>query len=235
MKRLTKIGILIFVMSLLIIYVSSLNFQNSITGSSIQILNVLPHNSLYASFNLTNTTVVGFFYYTNGSAIDFLLLNRSGFSSVSAQIGSSQQINETGLEGRGAIELVYNSAVGVFPYQQMNETQASVVYGYNSSVIFPAGDYYAVFDNPGPSTVQVSYSVILKSQSEINDTIFSSAASGLLGAAFFFGGLVMILYSIMSRPKKERVEVDEEAERMYAEQAKPRRHGVHGKKRKAKK
>ena len=184
MKGLTKIGILIFVMSLFIIYVNSLNFQSGNTGANIQELSVPPHNTLYSPFSLTNATAVGFLYYTNGNAIDFLLLNQSGFSSAMKQIDSGQPINVTGLEGGGAIEIVYNSSVGIFPYQQANTTQPGSLYGYNSSIIFPAGNYYAVFENPGQASVQVSYSLVLKPQSGITSAILSGAAYGLLGAAF---------------------------------------------------
>jgi len=234
MKNLTKIGILIFIMSLFIIYINSLNFQNGNAGGNVQELSVLPHNTLYSSFDLTNATAVGLLYYTNGNAINFLLLNQSGFSGVAMQINSSQPINGTALEGRGLIEMVYNSSVGIFPYQQANTTQTAGVYGYNSSLIFPAGNYYAVFENPGPASVQVSYSLVLKPQSGISNAILSGAAYGVLGAAFFFGGIVIILYSILSRPKKEQVEVDEEAERIYEKQAKPRKRTTHGKRRKPK-
>ena len=234
MKKLTKIGILLFVMSLLVIYASSASFQGSVTGSNIQEISILPHNTLYTSFTLTNFTIVGFFYYSNSTPVDFLLLNQSGFSRASLQINSSKPINESQAARSGALELIYNSTYGVFPYSQLNATPQSV-YSSNSPPILPAGNYYAVFENPGQSSVRISYSVILKTQSGINSTILSTAAYGLTGAALFFSGIVIILYSVLAKPKKEELKVDEEAERLYAKQALHRRRKGYAKKRKAKK
>ncbi len=234
MKKLTKIGILVFVMSLFVIYASTASFQSSVTGSNIQEMSILPHNTLYTSFTLTNFTIVGFFYYSNSTPVNFLLINQSAFSSMSSQINSGKPINGSLAARSGALELIYNSTYGIFPYSELNSTKQDV-YTSNSSPILPAGNYYAVFENPGQSSVRISYSAILKTQSGINSTILSTAAYGLTGAALFFGGIVIMLYSVLAKPKKEELKVDEEAASLYAKQASRRRRTSRVKKGKAKK
>ena len=237
MKKMTKIGIILFIISLLIIYISAINFENSFTGSSLQEMSVLPHNTLYASFNLTNATIVGVFYYTNGTTANFFFVNQTGFSRVSSQVNSNQPINRTEIEGHGAIELVYNGIAGVFPYQQLNSTtNQTYVYAPNYSPVLPTGNYYAIFENPNNSSVQIFYSIILKAQSAISNTIFSSAVYGIIGAAMFFSGIVLILYSILLKPKKEEqlFNSSEEIEKLYAKQASRRKHKGHRKKGNAK-
>ena len=226
MVDLVKSGIVLFVISLFVIYLSSASFEGSFTGSNLQELSVLPHNTTYASFTLPNVTIVGFFFYTNGSAVNFLLLNQSGFSSIAAQLNSTAQINESRLIGDGALEMSYNSVYGVFPYQSINGTLAAQTYASNSSPALPAGSYYAVFQNQGSSSIKIFYSAILKTQAQINGTIFSSAAYGITGAALFFSGIVIILYSILAKSKKEdqqTLQTDDDVEKLYTRQKRPRR------------
>jgi hypothetical protein len=233
MRMLTKMGILIFIISLPVLYLIAMNFQGGFTVSGLQMI-IPSHNTMYTLFSLTNASAVGFSYYTNATAINFLLLNQSGFSSIAAQVNSSQTINGSRLEGRGAIELSSNSIFAIFPYQQGGVNQTGT-YFYNSSPFLPAGSYYAIFENPSPSDVKVYYSLSLKPQSEMSSTIFSSGA--FLGTALFFGGVVIILYSVLAKPKKEEqtTAMEEYVEKLYAKQGRHRGHASRGKRRKARK
>jgi hypothetical protein len=213
MKKLTKVGILLLVMSLLVIYASAQNFQGSFAPSSVQSTYVRPNSTTYVSFILQNLTAVGFVYYTNGPAINFMLVNRSAFSA--AEQSNQILVNGSLVSGGGVLEMAYNSVYGVFPYSQQFGPQQDI-YASNSSPILPPGTYYAVFQNPGQLAVQVSYSEVLKPQSSINNTIYASAAYGITGAAMFFAGIVAILYSLIAKPKKYEENQDKEAEKMYA-------------------
>ena len=198
MKNLTKMGVLLFIVSLFVIYLSTQSIQSTITGGSVQELSILPYNTIYDAFSLPNATAVGFVYYTSANAVNFALFNQSGFDSYFHEMNSSKP-NATLIDGKGTLDFVYNGSYGIFPYQQRNATSAQAY--YNSSVILPPGNYYAVFYNPNPLSVMVAYSLIAKPTSQLDGAILSSAAYGVSGALLFFGGIVVVLYSIFLSPK----------------------------------
>ncbi len=197
MKNLTKIGIIAFIFAIVIVYMSSLNFQNSLTGSAIQQAIVGPQNTTTVLLTLPNSTAVGLAYYTNGNTVNFAFTNQSGLAPVLSEINSSSLWSSPVPGYSYVLEISYNSTYGVFPYQMQNGT--AMLHYYPHSPILAAGNYYAVFHNPGQSSVTVSYSTVLKSESQINSTIMSNAAYGIVAMLLFFGGIIIILYSVFAK------------------------------------
>lgn len=232
MKKLTKIGILIFAMSLIVIYMSSLAFQSGFQGGSSAELGVRPHGTVYYPVNLTNSTVAAFFYYTNGSDIDYYLLNQSGFEFANSTIMSGLNLSSdsNSLKARGAIDMEFGSSYGSFPYQASNASSLS--YQYSQSPILPPGTYYNLFQNPSGGNVTVSLLYVLKSQSSVQGSIISSSGYGIAGAALFFSGVVIMAYSLLfDKEKKQEAQVqEEEIEKVYGSREKHNNGRHHSKK-----
>ena len=201
MKNLTKIGILAFIFSIIIIYMSSLNFQGAITGSTLQQAILSAQNTTSVLLVLPNSTAFGMAYYTDGNAVNFALTNESGLAAALSEINSSSKWSAQSTGSSYILEMSYNSTYGIFPYQM--QKGAHLVHYSAQSPILPAGNYYAVFHNPGNSSITVSYSTVLKSESQINSMFISNAAYGALAMLLFFGGLLVIFYSIFIKKSAE--------------------------------
>ena len=194
MKNLTKIGILAFIFSIVIVYMSSLSFQGAVTGSALQQAIIPAQNTTQILIMLPNSTALGLAYYTNGNAVNFAFTNESSLAAAISEINSSSLWPVAPTDGPKILEMSYNSAYGIFPYQMQNGTQ--LVHYYSQSPILSAGNYYAIFHNPGNSSITVYYSTVLKPESQINSMLISNAAYGAVAMLLFFGGLVIIAYSI---------------------------------------
>ena len=219
MKRLTKIGILLVLVSMLVVYIDTLSFQTNFSSPALQVLGITPHGSRYFYFGLTNSTAVGFVYYTNGTGINYYLLNQAGFDEVYGNDTSQNSTaNTLRLQGSGAIAVIYNKSAGIFPSQQ--NLTAAYVYQYNESPLLPAGNYYSLFQNPSASNVTVSYSLITKSPQDLQSGIIRNAAYGVTGFAMFFCGLGLIVYSVfLEKGQKSEEKEEDEVKRIYARRA----------------
>ena len=215
-----KLGILMLPLSILLIYLGALNFQSGFSNSNLNELNIPPQNSVYLPFNLTNYSAVGFLYYTNGVRVNYYLLDRQAFDSVSPSLASGALIGGSAAspERNGSLEIIYNSTAGIFPYQQQG-VQNATIYVRNSSPIIPAGEYYNVFENPSLSNATLFYVLTVKTQAEISSNIFSTGLYSFIGVALLVGGIIIIFYSIITRPKKEEPEIGEQIEKLYASSA----------------
>ena len=194
MKNLTKIGILAFIFSIIIVYMSSLNFQQAVTGSTLQQALLPAQNTTTVLITLPNSTALGMAYYTSSNTVNFAFTNESGLAEALTRINSSSLWPATSANGTGILEMSYNSTYGIFPYQMQNGTQ--LVHYTSQFPILAAGNYYAIFRNPGNSPITVYYSTVLKPQSQINSLLISNAAYGAIAMLLFFGGLFIIFYSI---------------------------------------
>lgn len=194
MKNLTKIGILAFIFSLLIVYNNSLNFQNSFSTPAVHQVIVTPQNTTIKYIQLDNSTVFGLLYYTDGNAVNFALANASGEAPATHYISSGTRPSSANNSGYGIMEMSYNSIYDMFPYQQSNGT--GTTYYSTQSPILPPGNYALIFYDPANTPVQVLYSIATKPQYQVNNTLVSTAAYGIIGALLFFGGIIVILYSV---------------------------------------
>ena len=184
MKRLTLIGLLMVLMSLPIFYLNSSTLQFNFAGGGVSELVVMPASTASVTFNLSTPTAVGFDYYTNGTPINYFLVNQSE-SWLAASGPTQNSIGANTMKAKGTIQIIQGSAAGMFPYQQQG-VQYSNVYMANFSPILPQGQYYSVFQNPSESNVIVHYTIITESQADMKNAIYSSAAEGLTGAALLF-------------------------------------------------
>ena len=220
MQRLTKIAILLILFSAALTYISAQQFQGSFSGGSLQEMGVPPKSAAYFTFDLPNSTVVGFVYFTNGVPVNFLLLNQQGFSSIQLKSNSSSDIYTGSLNATDTIELIYNSTSGIFPYQNASSYSS---YPSQSSPMLPGGRYYAVFQNSGGSNATVSFSLVTKSQSQVGGSVFSSAAYGISAAAMFVAGVLALIYSLFSKKPQEPQKYSEEADALYGRIGRARR------------
>ena len=219
MKNLTKIGILAFIFSIIIVYMSSLSFQGAVTGSALQQALLPAQNTTTVLIVLPNSTALGMAYYTNGNFVNFALANASGLAAALLAINSSSHWQAASAETANILEMSYNSMYGIFPYQMQNGTP--LVHYSSQSPILAAGDYYAVFHNPGNSSLTVYYSTVLKPQSQINSMLISNAAYGAIAMLLFFGGLAIIFYSIFI--KKSDAQPDIQSASLSEKSKRPRR------------
>ena len=219
MKNLTKIGILAFIFSIIIVYMSSLSFQGAVTGSALQQALLPAQNTTTVLIVLPNSTALGMAYYTNGNVVNFALANASGLDAALLAINSSSNWQASSADTANILEMSYNSMYGIFPYQMQNGTP--LVHYSSQSPILAAGDYYAVFHNPGNSSLTVYYSTVLKPQAQINSMLMSNAAYGAIAMLLFFGGLAIIFYSIFI--KKSDVQPDIQSASLAEKSKRPRR------------
>ncbi len=217
-----KIGIILLPLSFILLYLSAMNFQGGFSNSNVNELNIPPQNSVYLPFNLTNYSAVGFLYYTNGIRVNYYMLDSQAFDSVRSSLASGALIgsNATSLEADGALEIIYNSTSGMFPYQQGQ--QNTTAYALNSSPIIPGGEYYNVFENPGRSNATLYYVLTIKTQEEISSSIFSTGIYALIGVSLLVGGIIIVFYAIITRPKRDEPGIDEQARELYASAARRR-------------
>ncbi len=223
MKNLTKLGILIFVFSILIVYNNSLNFQSSFTTPVTRQLAIPPQNITEERITMQNSTVFGLLYYTDGNSINFALSNSSGASAAANYISSRAGVysNSTNTPNSNIMEMSYNSIYGMFPYQRSNDT--AITYYSTLSPVLPPGNYTIIFYNPSNTTVQIIYSVATKPQYQINNTLISTAAYGSIGVLLFFGGIIVILYSIFIKKGEPPANNTTESHKEIAGPAKTKR------------
>ncbi|MHB1830478.1 MAG: hypothetical protein ACYCO0_03730 [Candidatus Micrarchaeaceae archaeon] len=220
MRAMIKIGIILLPLSFILLYLSAMNFQGGFSNSNVNELNIPPQNSVYLPFNLSNYSAVGFLYYTNGIRVNYYMLDSQAFDSIRSSLASGAPVgsNASSLEGNGALEIIYNSTAGMFPYQQSGQ-QNTTIYVLNSSPIIPGGEYYNVFENPSKSNATLFYVLTIKTQAEISSNIFSTGIYAIIGIALLVGGIIIIFYAIITRPKKDEPEIDEQIKELYASSA----------------
>lgn len=201
MKRLTIIGILFIIFAIGIFYVSVSQIQSSLSTAGVPYaINVPANYVLYNQFNLTNQTAIGLYYYTSGTPIDYYLMNQTGFNYVQASLAAHEYIINQSRYGSGYITKMYNSIGGVYPAVNYSNESA---YSNTAAPILPAGSYYNVFENQQNANVIVTYTMFFKSQEQLNGFIFTNAAYGISGAAIFFIGILLILYSLFIAKKAD--------------------------------
>jgi len=223
MDNLVKLGILMVIMALAIFYISSASFQGGFSSDNIQEVIVASNTARYMSFTLSNFTVVGLLYYTNGTNINFYLVNQSVFDESYSNSTGQIISNSTALQQNGAIEIIYNRSGGIFPYQQQNLSAVNI-YEQTESPILPAGRYYGIFQDPTGSNTTVFYSLLSESKGAVQSKILSSAVYGLSGAGLLLAGIVLVIYSIFIRKGQKKEEtVERNVESIYDRQVRAKK------------
>ncbi|MCL5413511.1 MAG: hypothetical protein M1569_03870 [Candidatus Marsarchaeota archaeon] len=212
MNRLVIIGALLILLSIGVVYVSSLQFQQGFNNTIIA-LSIGSNSIAHSNFTLSNSTAYGFVYYANTVAIDYFLLNQSAYVDISQYLNSSSSLPAAvnSLGGYGIIYAAYNSPMGVFPQQSSMSPQYA-----NQSMILLPGTYHVILDNPTSSNAVIYYSTITRQQESISNTLFSSAAYPFVGVILFIAGIVAFIYSLFSGRKAEAPLMSEgEISRLY--------------------
>jgi hypothetical protein len=246
MKRLTLMGILMVLMALGFFYLDSAAFQPNITGSGLVEFSLPPGNTVSFAFNLTNPTAIQLTYSTNGTPINYFLVNGSG-QWIANETSSINASGVNSLKASGAIEMVLNSSQGMFPYQQQPQ-QNAIVYQLSSTPMLLPGYYYIVFQNPGSSNATVYYVLATKDLGQTGPASVNSSDSelaafarlagtpgiayGLVAAAFLFVGIVLVLYSVVMGKGQKAEPAPEEVDRLYAGIGRRRNRPVKKRKRK---
>lgn len=207
MKKLTIIGLCLIIFALGVLYLSSLTFESNIANNTIQVATIAPNSIIVEPVQITNTTIFGFFYYTQQGPINYYLVNQTVYNSISNYTNSSGKnlFNATkNFEGNGVYEILINAQSGLFPYQNVTPLSAPN-YFYNGTSIFNTGTYYSIFQNTQGSNNTVYFSVIKKLQVSVNNSLLSTTVFGLVGAVLFILGIIFIGYSMFIIKEKPTV------------------------------
>jgi hypothetical protein len=202
MKKFTMIGMGMVLFSIILLYASSQQFESNLSNSTLQSAMLTPHKSLAIPFYITNSTVLGSFYYANSSNTSYYLVSSQAFSHISPYLNSSTLLNRSAqYEGNGLYEIIYRNSSGVFP-DQIGSALKPPNYYYNGTAIFSNGTYYDIFQDNGNTSVLVYYSTVQKLQLSVNNSILGSTVFGLFAALMFLAGIALIGYSILIRKEE---------------------------------
>ena len=190
------------------------NANNTVTAKAL----LAPHLIAYSPLYLNTTSFVSM-GYNSSNTISFYLVNGSAFTRLLPLIDANRSLigNATALEGKGVFFIVYNQSRGIYPYQTVygNLFPVPTYQNTNSSVLL-SGTYYLIFENDAGANTIVAYSSLAKPASSVSIIASSSAGFGLVGAFLVLAGLVLMVYSFISRRNVQEQLKQEEIDRMYS-------------------
>ena len=228
-KRVLLLGILFIVIGF---FVSGLSVSTTLplhsASSSTGRIVVGSESSAYVPIQI-NQSSLPMFFFNSSSMLGFVFANSTAFAILSKLPASSLIKTAESLEGRGVLEIA-NSTSSVFPYVAYpnSSIQAGIarpIYQGNVSLL-PAGNYYAIFSNPGNVSVNASYRFSnFAYSSKLSSEISSVSPYIFASSLIVFLGFVLIAVSLFMKGKsKQAAESDEDraAQEIYAKLEKKR-------------
>ncbi len=235
MRQTVLLGIILLIFGFVLLYSSSVSFENQAANNSLQSTVVYPHNTISIPFDVLNSTILGMFYYSNSSAITYYFMNQSAFSTVIPYLNSTSLLNQSEkLKGHGLYQLLYNTSSGVFPYQNSTAPRPPSYY-YNGTSLFNSGTYYIMFHNSGNTTVLLYYSIVKKLQISINNALLGSSILALVAVLMLLAGVGLLGYSLIVKKEAPAAPTTPaDIDQLYAKYSDKPTHALHAPKRRKK-
>ena len=192
-KKIISIGILFVIASLAIAYQGASTLFQIPTYYSTRVV-ILPNVTASSPFTYNESAYITLIFNST-SPIDFYVANESAYDQIK-NLGLSTNIEQI----KGISEIKLNAYNGIFS-SLIAPNQSSVLL-YNTSNL-KNGTYYALFENTGNKTANITILYILQKKNSSFNTIYGY---GGVSAALLIIGTVLIVYGFLKK-SSEKVEL----------------------------
>ena len=192
-KKIIYIGILFVIASLAIAYQGASTLFQIPTYYSTRVV-IVPNVTASSPFTYNESAYITLIFNST-SPIDFYVANESAYDQIK-NLGLSTNIEQI----KGISEIKLNAYNGIFS-SLIAPNQSSVLL-YNISNL-KNGTYYALFENTGNKTANITILYILQKKNSSFNTIYGY---GGVSAALLIIGTVLIVYGFLKK-SSEKVEL----------------------------
>jgi len=193
-KKIIYIGILLIIASLAIAYQGASTLFQIPTYYSTRAI-VSPNVTASSPFTYNESTYITLIFNST-SPINFYVVNESAYDQV-----KNLRLNTSIEQIRGISEIKLNTYNGIFSNLiALNENSVLL---YNTSNL-KNGTYYALFENTGNKTANLTILYIFQTKSSSFNAIFGY---GGVSAALLIIGTVLIIYGFLLKKSNEKVEL----------------------------
>jgi len=193
-KKIIYIGILFVIASLAIAYQGASTLFQIPTYYSTRVV-ILPNVTASSPFTYNESAYITLIFNST-SPIDFYVANESAYDQIK-NLGLSTNIEQI----KGISEIKLNAYNGIFS-SLIAPNQSSVLL-YNTSNL-KNGTYYALFENTGNKTANITILYILQKKNSSFNTIYGY---GGVSAALLIIGTVLIVYGFLLKKSSEKIEL----------------------------
>jgi len=193
-KKIIYIGILFVIASLAIAYQGASTLFQIPTYYSTRVV-ILPNVTTSSPFTYNESAYITLIFNST-SPINFYVANESAYDQIK-NLRLSTDIEQI----KGISEIKLNAYNGIFS-SLIAPNQSSVLL-YNTSNL-KNGTYYALFENTGNKTANITILYILQKKNSSFNAIYGY---GGVSAALLIIGTVLIIYGFLLKKSSEKVEL----------------------------